>query len=487
MAIAFNLIPLSINTPGSFIEFDTSRAVQGTPAQPHTVLLAGIMGSGTATAGTIVKVKSPDDAVTKFGQHSPLAQLCAAYKSIDRLTEVFAYGFAEPTGTNASGTWTITGPATEDGALPFYVSGRRIEVAVTSGDTATDVGDALVTAHNLLTDSPTTVANAAGVVTATVRHDGPHGNGVKLGVALKDGESVPAGLAVAVVQPTSGATSEDYAALVTAMGEDQYNTIVITSNDSTEVAKIVTELEDRWGPMRQIEGSLFTSLSGTQGALTTAGNGYNSHTLVFTGTEANALLPAPWEVAGLVAARDAYQTQVDPARPRTGLVLGGASAPPRGSRFTRAERDTLLSDGVSTTKAASDGRLLIERLITTYQTNASGITDVALKDQTSVRTLAYLRYSIRARIASKYGRHKLADDGNERAGQPIVTSSILRAELIALFREWQDAGLVENIDQYKDELLVERDDNDPNRVNAIIPPDLINSFLVFAGQISFIR
>ena len=41
-------------------------------------------------------------------------------------------------------------------------------------------------------------------------------------------------------------------------------------------------------------------------------------------------------------------------------------------------------------------------------------------------------------------------------------------------------GLVENLAAFKANLIVERDDNDPNRVNVLYPPDLVNQLRVFA-------
>ena len=59
------------------------------------------------------------------------------------------------------------------------------------------------------------------------------------------------------------------------------------------------------------------------------------------------------------------------------------------------------------------------------------------------------------------------------------------AELIALAREWEAAGLAENIDAFKEALIVERSSTDPNRVDALVPPDVINQFRVFAASIQF--
>src|SRR5262249_56737113 len=84
-------------------------------------------------------------------------------------------------------------------------------------------------------------------------------------------------------------------------------------------------------------------------------------------------------------------------------------------------------------------------------------------------------------ITTKFPRHKLADDGTRfGAGQAIVTPRIIKAELVAEYRIDEFNGLVENAQAFKDHLIVERDTNDPNRVNVLYPTDLINQLRVFA-------
>lgn len=161
-------------------------------------------------------------------------------------------------------------------------------------------------------------------------------------------------------------------------------------------------------------------------------------------------------------------------------------APKEADRFTRAQRELLLVDGIATFTVDNGGTCRVERTVTTYQTNALGIEDVAYLDLETVTTLAYLRATLRDRIATKFPRHKLADDGtNYGIGQAIVTPSVIRMELIALAREWEEAGLVEQLDQFIGDLIVERDDSDPNRVNALVPPDMVNQFRQFAAAIQF--
>ena len=102
-------------------------------------------------------------------------------------------------------------------------------------------------------------------------------------------------------------------------------------------------------------------------------------------------------------------------------------------------------------------------------------------------TLAALRYTTRARITSRYPRHKLAgDNANYGPGQAIVTPSVIKGELLTLFRQWELSGWVEDFDQFADELLVERNESDTDRVDVIMGPNLVNQFRVFAAQIQFI-
>lgn len=90
-------------------------------------------------------------------------------------------------------------------------------------------------------------------------------------------------------------------------------------------------------------------------------------------------------------------------------------------------------------------------------------------------------------MLNKYPRHKLADDGTRfGAGQAVITPKIGKAEAIAKFREWEELGLVENADQFKRDLIVERNATDRNRLDFMLPPDLINQALVFGTQIGFL-
>jgi phage tail sheath gpL-like len=482
--ISFNQIPINIRTPGQYLEFDPSRAIQGLPAIAHKILVLGQrLTTGTVAQATPRKVFTAAQAETWFGRGSQLAAMLAALKAANTYTECWAIALDDnAAGAVASGTLTVTGPATEAGTLNVYIAGTRVQVAVASGAIATAIATAIGAAITARTDLPVTASVASAVVTVTARHKGLCGNDIDLRVGYYTDDVTPKGVAVAIVAMSGGTSNPDIATAIAAIGDEQFHTIITPWTDTANLGLLEALLSTRWGPLVQKEGQAFAAVRGTQSAMTTIGAARNSPHLSIMG--AGRSPTAPWIWAAVTGAVDAFEP--DPARPRQTLLLPGLLPPLQQDRLTRDERNLCLFDGISTYLVDAGGQVLIERLITTYQTNALGVDDIAYLDIETLRTLAYLRFSVRARIALKFPRHKLASDGTRYgAGQAVVTPSVIRHELLALFTQWESAGLAENYDQFATDLLVERSTTDPNRVDAVIPPDVINQFRVFAASIQF--
>ena len=149
-------------------------------------------------------------------------------------------------------------------------------------------------------------------------------------------------------------------------------------------------------------------------------------------------------------------------------------------RFSFTDRNSLLHNGIATCYHMG-GYTRIDREITTYQTNSFGDADNSYLDATTLYTLAEIVSELKTAITSKYARHKLANDGTRfGAGQAIVTPKVIRSELIAQYASMENRGLVENADLFAKYLVVERDTTDVNRLNVLLPPDLVNQLRVFA-------
>ena len=206
--------------------------------------------------------------------------------------------------------------------------------------------------------------------------------------------------------------------------------------------------------MRQNEGAALSAKIDSLSNLTTLGNGRNSkHTLIMGAAGPS----APWEWAAAQAGQVAKSAQADPAKPFQTLPLVNIRAPSEAELFTLAERNSLLFDGIATYVLASGGIVRIERMITTWQTNDAGANDDSYLDLNTLLTLSFLRFSFRNRMQTKYSRHKLANDGTRFGpGQQVITPLKGKAEAVALFAEWELLGLVEGLEQFKLDLIVER-------------------------------
>ena len=179
--------------------------------------------------------------------------------------------------------------------------------------------------------------------------------------------------------------------------------------------------------------------------------------------------------------------ETDPARPRQTLSLPGCLPAARTSIWTQTERNTLLFDGMATHVVDQSGAVTIERLVTTYQTNSLGVSDVAFLDVTTLRTLAALRFDRRSAVALAFPQHKLMADGAEiPPGQAIVTPLTMRAHGLAQFERWQQNGWVEDFEQFADEYIVIRDPDDVNRLTEQMSPNLVNQFRGLSGQFQFL-
>jgi phage tail sheath gpL-like len=487
MSVSFNDIPSTIRVPLVYIEFDNSRAVSGTPAVMHKILVLGQkLAAGSAAAAVPVRITSADQAGSLFGRGSMLHEMFVALKAANRYTETWSIPLEDNVaGVAASGTIAFTGVASASGAVNLYVGGIKVVAGVASGDTATITAAALAAAINAKTDLPVTASAALGTVTLTARHKGEVGNGIDLRLNYYQGEVLPTGVAAVITAMASGATNPDLATALAAFGQEWWNSIVMPYTDGANLAKLKGELDLRWGPTKMMDGIAYAAFRGTHAATGTFGSGLNTQHLSVMGC---GIAPtAPHVLASVYAAVAAASLSIDPARPLQTLPLPGVLAPALAARWTMEERNLLLFDGISTAMIGPDGTVMIERAITTYQVNAFGVSDPSYLDVNTPATLSYIRYATRARITQKFPRHKLADDGTRFSpGQAIVTPKTIKAELMALFRELELAGLVEDFSQYKADLIVERNANDRNRLDVLSSPNLINQFRVFAEQIQFI-
>ena len=486
--VDFNGIPSDILTPGVYVEFDNSLAVQGLTNQTNRIiLLAPMLDTGTAEPNVPVQVTSAAEGKRLAGVGSIAASMLSAIFSVTGSVETWLLPIEDPeSGVAAKGTVTVTGSPTESGTLSLYVAGTLVQVGIGVGDTPAEVATAIAAAVNADADLPCTAQATDKIVTLTCRHKGTIGNDIDLRTNYYSSQKDVPGISVVCVACSGGSGTPDIDDAIAALDEKQYNTMICAWADDTVLAALEAELDKRWGPMYQNDGHLHVGFRGTVGEINTKLGTRNSpHVTVWT-AEAGGEPEPVYLKAALAGATCAYYLNIDPARPVQTLVLTGRLPAAESVRFIREERNNILSYGGATTKVDAGGNVVIERAVTTYTQNSSGLTDPSYRDIETMATLSRLRYQVRARISQKFPRHKLCGDETEiPPGQAMVSPKLIKAELVALHKDWVDAGLVEDTEEFKNELIVERNADDVNRVDVLLPPDLVNQFRVFAAKTEF--
>lgn len=489
MAISFNGIPTNNRVPAFLVEFDNTRAVKGADIISYRGLVVGHKTStGTQPLLTPVRVTSAAQASKLFGPGSILHLMADKWFKNNTTTEVDFVAVDEPAGAKAAGGFQFGGTPTAAGTLSLYIAGQAIQLAVAQGASAASLATALAAAIQANTSLPVTAA-VDGVdttlVVITAKHVGTLGNGIDIRVNYFDGEATPAGMTGTITAMTGGTGAPTVSTLWAALGDEWYNIFAWPFNDASSLTALEAELASRFGPLRMIDGVAFVGSTAAYNTVSALGDSRNSPHVSIMGLPATP--NTSWELAGCVAAIAALYGNIDPARPFQTLPMNGILAPVKTARLTAQERNLLLYDGISQSHTAAGGVQVVDRLITTYKQNALGADDVSYLDVTTMLTLMYLRYSLRNYFLRKYPRHKLANDGTRYGeGQAIITPKLAKSECIALFAEWENLGLVENREQFKAELVVERNAQDQNRLDFLLPPDLVNQFITGAAQIQFI-
>lgn len=487
-------IPASWNLPLFWAVVDGSQA--GNLNDVKRALLVGQMFStgsakGTAALNVPVAVGSLALAGQMFGIGSMLYRMVKAFLQVNTTQQLWCLPVAEPTGTTASGTITITA-GTAGGLLTGYIAGQKVQLVVGSTDTAATIATNFAAAINAIAEMPVTAAASAAVVTVTSKWIGLTANDIGivfnyLGTA--GGESFPTGLSVQIGAMAGGTGSPTFTAAISAIQSMVYDYVGMPYNDAATQA--VWNIEygfgsgGRWDYTRQQYGFVVNVARDTYANLMTWGLAQNSPVISTMALETDA--PAPvWEVGAAYCGLAALGFSDDPALPLQTLEFLGLLPARLQYRFSQTQLNSLTNSGLAVMAVNANGNYAIMREATQYQLNAYGQSDTAFGLLTVLSTLAELLARLKSAITTKYPRVKLIPDGTKIGpGQKAVTPTDIKAELIAEYSAAAYDGLVSNIDQFKANLIVEIDDNNPNKLNTLWAPQLAGQLRQFDALAQF--
>lgn len=465
--IDFDMIPGSIRVPGQYIEFNTRNAVQGLPQNPQKVLMvAPMLTAGIQPALEPVQLFSDAEAADLFGQGSLAHLMVRQAFANNPYLDLTVIGITDHSaGVQATATVTLSGTATAPGVVEITIGDKQVSTAVNTGETAATVAGRLKTAITAA-DVTVTASSSGAAVTLTAKHKGEIGN--ESGLTVSTGNT---GLTYQANAFTGGAKNADIATALSKVAGKHYHIICSPFSDDANAKALSNHITNVSNAIEQRGCIGVLGMSATLSTATTA-----------TGKINDGRITCAWykgavEPNGIIAAGYAavLAFEEDPAKPLNTLEIKGLAVTPDAQWPLFAECNNALYNGL-TPLTVVNNRVQIMRAVSTYTKSANNTDDPALLDITTIRTLDYVRRSVKERIALRFPRDKLSD-----RLLPKVKSEILDV-LIKL----DQAEIIENAEANKGKLVVARAQNDPNRVNAIIPADVANGLHVFAGRIDLI-
>lgn len=481
-AITFPNYPASNRTPGVFADIDPSKA--NTTTINQRALIIGQTNPATATkpiaAGQYNSAQistSINDAKAKYGSGSMLARMVAQYRGQDSFGEVWELPVSD--GVSAApgtGTVTITGTATEAGTLNLYMNGDLIQAGVANGDTAATVYATLMAVIATLPDLTASAAFST-IITFTSKI-----NGVQKPIDLRlnyqgaiGGEKTPAGLTIAFANPAPGSVVPTLTTALANLGDQSFDFIVMPYNDATSIGALTAFLNDvtgRWSWQQMIYGHYFAAFLGTLGnAIAEGGSLNDQHGSIMAYQNA----PEPiWIWAADITGACANSLRADPGVPLQYLKLN-VKAPPLLSRFIRSQRNTLLYSGISTFFVNDAGDVIMERMVTLYQTNLAGAPDNSYLDVETMFSLMLLIRDLQIQLLSQFGRKKFVADGTLiPAFSNMVSPAVIKAAVVSRYRFQCSQGNAQQPDVFAKNCVVQ---NAGNGLAKILAPFILDNQL----------
>lgn len=383
---------------------------------------------------------------------------------------------APAAGVAATGTITFTTNATSSGTYYFSIGGDVITVSVASGDTPTEIGDALVAAITAKPNLAVSAANVTGVVTLTAKNLGVNGNAIR------------------IVQSPGGTTQASYAPTGTTVAISGTDGYMASGSGVTDVTDVFLDsgsdnLGDRWYTQITAPYNDTTNLgiyddSWTLRADPTIRRRFDATTgyVNKTYTEAFAI-PATinsegispvweprsyaphWELQAVVFGIKMASAEIDPGRPFKTLSTGLPVDTSIGD-LTYKEYDALFREGMGYCKITA-GESVVGDLAISYRTSSTGADTEEWFDSVSQTRRQQLVYDVEQLfITTPYDRGIVADDDSITTKSYVIKPKKVISDLSALVDAWSLNGWVKNAADIKSSIAAEINATNNSRIDS---------------------
>jgi phage tail sheath gpL-like len=442
------------------------RNVAAPPSGERDIwILAERVSAGTSAANEVrsVPFASEAEAIAWFGAGSPGAYI-ASYlfnynDGIIGRVKGQIYGAAVAAAGAASGavTQTFATSAAASGTWVFEIGGHPISVGVSSGDSITAQGDAVVAAWAALdpcNKCPLTPVNNAGTVTWTFNVVGAVGNAITCSTLTDPGVTTTCTWGASGVTAGGTAGFPVLTTVLAALAATRTKVLVTSWSDFTNTtgqAEVINaHIVTKSAAPQMLGGQvIMASVDSVVNVVTNAGVVDDSDGERFCVPCRRGAHEWPAEISAKVAA--AYAAEPNLGRSHDGIDVSQYPSS-RANCYLESEEKTLLNGGASplNTPTGVSG-VYITRLVSTR--SAYGVMDFAL-----MSVLDYVRDATHAQIAADFPRASFVEDADlATTAEHVKTPGMLRESCRIAFKVCEEAGFIYHVDEDFKDVDVELD------------------------------
>lgn len=487
--------------PGEYVEVAFAQG-PGSLATgvDRAICIGNKLSTGAASVGvvygpdTTVPMLTSDDAAMLFGSGSELHRMITRFMRINPTTPCYALVVAENGSAGAAtGTITITGPATSAGTLRIYVGDEFVDVGFIVGDSATTIAANAVIQINARAGWPATATNLLGVITLTSKQKGDRANFIRYQARVIPFAGTGAGVSpVASTAFTGGTASDDITAALAVIAAQNFYYIVPAANDATQLGLLVAQVNAQALPITGIRQRVVWGSNDTLANTITIVDGLNAARSEVAWL-AESHIP-PCELAAHQAA--VYALGEAPSVPRLNWNFYGQSdaepwnikAPLSGFVPSRSQVFAALNAGVSPIGVQNGKAYLVKRITNRYKSGAT--LDYRTRDAHKVTICDRYASSLVAKSALQLRGKEIGDDpkkGQPTTGPRVVTPRIVKAMIDGLTDFYAGNDLLQNVPDIKAQTLVVRDANNRQRMGAKVPLqpiDILDQMAYLVSQVA---
>lgn len=441
-------------------------------------LIVGQLGaSATAVSGALnqnIQALTDAEIRTLLGANVDLTYRVLEWRAgNDNNSQLDVIGLDESgTGTQAAGTIAFSGTATADGTYRVTVADDRlfsVDIAVSSGDTATVVGAAVDTALTALSNAVFTSGAVTGTVTVTAVDKGTIGN--LYGIRVTG--TVP-GLSVTVTAFTGGTNNPTLTTILDPIDGLRYTGIGWPEAWASDLDIPVDELDSRFNASNAImDGVCFTGKTDTYANDLTFIGAENSQSLVVMGNNKESettskgpavLYPADWAASYFQGVRSKRLTSGAPVGSdivtTSGALdaIGGpelASLPYHNTQLSNApvtlpknlfsptEQSDLEDEGFTTYGVNTAGNAIIMApVVTAWTTDDAGNPNVSFHYLNYVDTGSICRETFYNQLKATYSQSRLTE-GALIAGRAMANAESIKSFLLKVYKSLAQQALTQ--------------------------------------------